>query len=123
AVEDINAMSKKGQKKWNQSFSPLQVGKKWFYDEVSKFGKLHLYEGFQTKALRDLHGLKKNGNKMATTFDAHCVDSWVIANDALNGGGVIDNQSLIQVAPIQFHRRQLHDMVPKKGGVRRRYGG
>src|SRR3989304_749474 len=35
-VEDIKAWSKKNQKKWNSSFSPLEVGKKWFYQEVRK---------------------------------------------------------------------------------------
>lgn len=123
AVEDICAMSKKGQKKWNVSFSPLMTGKKWFYDQVRKNTALHLYEGWQTKGLRDLYGLKKNKAKMSNTFDAHCVDSWVIADNALGGSGVVDEQRLIQVIPLRFHRRQLHMMVPVEGGERKRYGG
>src|SRR3990167_8143651 len=35
-VEDIKAVSKKGQKKWNKIFSPLQYGKNWFYGELRK---------------------------------------------------------------------------------------
>ena len=37
-VEGIKATSKKGHKRWNKSFSPLEVGKIWFYEEVSKIG-------------------------------------------------------------------------------------
>ena len=35
-VEDIKARTKQYQKKWNQSFSPLEVGKQWFYSEIQK---------------------------------------------------------------------------------------
>jgi hypothetical protein len=33
-VEDIKAKTK-GKRKWDSSFSPLEVGKKWFYSELS----------------------------------------------------------------------------------------
>ncbi len=32
-VEDIKAITK-GKKKWDKSFSPLEVGKKWFYSQI-----------------------------------------------------------------------------------------
>ena len=35
-VEDIKAKTWKGAKKWNSSFSPLEVGKKYFYNVVLK---------------------------------------------------------------------------------------
>ncbi|MGL5805123.1 MAG: hypothetical protein ACRC11_06740, partial [Xenococcaceae cyanobacterium] len=62
-------------KKWNLSFSPLQVGKQWFYSELEKVGELIRKEGIETKQLRDNLGLKKSKNKLAETFEAHCVDS------------------------------------------------
>src|SRR5690625_1763899 len=34
-VEDIKAHTR-GAKRWNQSFSPLQVGKQWFYDKLAQ---------------------------------------------------------------------------------------
>ena len=33
-VEDIKAKTWKNSKKWNTSFSPLEVGKQWFYDQL-----------------------------------------------------------------------------------------
>ena len=34
-VEDIKAQTK-GKPRWDTAFSPLEVGKQWFYDEVRK---------------------------------------------------------------------------------------
>lgn len=36
AVEDIKARTRIGAKRYNASFSPLQVGKNWFYKEVRR---------------------------------------------------------------------------------------
>ena len=122
-VEDIRAEIKKGQRRWNISFSPLGAGKKWFYTELAKLGRLEIKQGWDTKALRDAAGLKKSGKKMAEVFSAHCVDSWVLANWLVGGHIVPDNEQLTLVTPLQFHRRQLHYLQPGKGGVRSRYGG
>jgi hypothetical protein len=35
-VEDIKAKTWKGSKKWNTSFSPLEVGKAWFYESYER---------------------------------------------------------------------------------------
>ncbi len=35
-VEDIKASTKKQAKKWNQSFSPLEIGKQWFYYQLNR---------------------------------------------------------------------------------------
>jgi hypothetical protein len=75
-VEDIKAVSKCGKRKWNVSFSPLEVGKNWFYDELRKLGNLETKRGYETKELRDTLGLKKTSNKMSESFNAHNVDSW-----------------------------------------------
>jgi len=103
-------------------FSPLEVGKQWFYSEVEKFGNLHLKQGYETKELRDQLGLKKTSKKLAEVFEAHCVDSWVLANWCVGGHLSPDNKQLLCVAPIQFHRRQLHALQPAKSGIRRDYG-
>ena len=52
-VEDIAAVTKKGKRRWNKSFSPLEVGKKWFYSELEKIGNVYTLKGYETKELRD----------------------------------------------------------------------
>ena len=84
-VEDIKARTKQYQKQWNQSFSPLQVGKEWFYGKVREKWQLSTLSGYETKGIRDSLGLKKNSNKTAESFDAHCVDSWCLAYHVLGG--------------------------------------
>jgi hypothetical protein len=122
-VEDIKAASKKNCKKWNKSFSPLEIGKHWFYEKLSSLGKVELKQGWETAELRLQSGLKKTKKKMDAVFDAHCVDSWVLANWFVGGHIKPDNESLLLVTPLRFHRRQLHVLQPTSGGVRRLYGG
>jgi hypothetical protein len=120
-VEDIKAKSWKGSKKWNTSFSPLQIGKNWFYTELEKLVKVELKQGYETKEFRDLLGLQKIKEKTAEVFEAHCVDSWVLASSWV-GGKVPDNKQLLLITSLRLHRRQLHYLQPGKGGIRKRYG-
>ena len=122
-VEDIKARIIAGKRKWNLNFSPLQVGKNWFYTELKQFGNVHLKKGYETKALRDAAGLKKTKAKLSEVFEAHCVDSWVLANWYVGGHIIPDNNRMICVSPIRFHRRQLHVLQFKAGGMRKLYGG
>lgn len=120
-VEDIKAKTK-GQQKWDASFSPLEVGKHWFYGELARVSPVQTKSGWDTKTMRDALNLKKTGDKSAKHFGAHCVDSWVLASSAV-GGVKPDNMGIRFVTPLRFHRRQLHALQPAKGGVRRPYGG
>jgi hypothetical protein len=122
-VEDIKARTFKGAKKWNKSFSPLEVGKNWFYKEIEKIGILKTKRGYETKELRDDLGLKKNKSKLADKFECHNVDSWVLSNWCVGGHLFPDNTNIIKLIPLQFHRRQLHVLQPSKGGIRKSYGG
>ena len=122
-VEDIKAWTRKGSKRWNSSFSPLEVGKQWFYDEIEKQWTLFTKAGYETKQLRDTLGLKKSFNKKSDSFEAHCVDSWVLANWVVEGHDTPDNKNIVCIVPYQLHRRQLHRLQPSKGGKRHRYGG
>ena len=122
-VEDIKARTKQYQKKWNQSFSPLEVGKQWFYSEIQKKWELFTIQGHETKELRDRLGLKKNSNKTAETFDAHCVDSWCLAYHVIGGEPIVGNTDIFCISPLQIKRRQLHRQIPQKGGKRPRFGG
>lgn len=121
-VEDVKARTKEGKRAWNASFSPLEVGKKWFYAKLALFGSVHLKQGFETAELRKSLGLSKTKAKLSEVFEAHCVDSWVLANSLVGGHVVPDNRDILFVTPIRLHRRQLHMFVPAKGGKRKLYG-
>ena len=122
-VEDIKARTIERANKWNQSFSPLEVGKQWFYTEIKKRWKLLTRQGWETKEIRDRLGLKKSSDKLSDTFDAHCVDSWCLAYHTLGGTPIVDNTSIFCISPIPIRRRELHRQNPQKGGKRPRYGG
>jgi hypothetical protein len=122
-AEDISAVSKKGCKSWNVSFSPLEIGKNWFYDELRKLGNLEIKNGYETKQERDKLGLKKTSAKLKDVFSAHNVDSWVLANFVVGGHSAPDNTSMIRIIPLRFNRRQLHRLQFSQKGTRNRYGG
>ena len=121
-VEDIKAKTWKNAKKWNVSFSPLEVGKQWFYEEIKQLGILETKQGYETKELRDNAGLKKSSSKLDDKFECHNVDSWVLANWLVGGHVKPDNTSIIKLVPLRFHRRQLHALQPSTGGARKPYG-
>lgn len=122
-VEDIKARTWKNGRKWNVSFSPLEVGKHWFYSKVRKIAHLETKSGVDTFELRQSLGLKKSKQKLLNKFEAHCVDSWVLANWYVEGHTQPDTTQLIEVIPLEFHRRQLHRLQHAPGHVRPRYGG
>lgn len=120
-VEDIKATSWGG--KWGKTFSPLQVGKEWFYHELEKIAPVELPQGHETAEVRKQLGLKKTKNKMATVFSAHCVDSFTLAYFAVGGETNPANKDILVVTPLRFHRRQLHRLEHFSGHIRSRYGG
>jgi hypothetical protein len=119
-VEDIKAVARKNGKRWNNSFSPLEVGKQYFYAQINR--KLIVKSGMETKALRDSIGLKKLTNKSKPVFETHCVDAWVLAASE-TGAKQPTTRSLYYIVPLRWHRRQLHRLQPEKGGERKPYGG
>jgi hypothetical protein len=124
-VEDIKVRTRPGRhpsaRHWNVNFSPLEVGKNWFYDELRKIALVELRT--DTAELRDQFGLKKAKQKSAKVFESHCVDSWVLANAQVGGHTAPDNTRLLYVVPLRWHRRQLHAFQPSSGNIRRFYGG
>lgn len=121
-VEDIKAVTK-GKRRWDHSFSPLEVGKRWFYQEVGNLALVQTRQGWETKQLRDDLGLKKSNHKLAERFSAHCVDAWALAWAVVGGQAVPEQTRLLCVTPLQWHRRQLHRLQPEAGGKRKPYGG
>ena len=121
-VEDIKAKTKPDKKRWNVSFSPLEVGKKWFYSQLQSCGlTVVLMQGYETAELRKQLNLFKSKDKLSDSWDAHCVDSWTLASSKMKTVPSID-KSMLYIKPMQFHRRQLHAFQPANGGVRRPYG-
>jgi hypothetical protein len=119
-VEDIQAVTHKNGRRWNKSFSPLEVGKQYFYSQINR--KLILKTGMETKVLRDSYGLKKLKNKSKPVFETHCVDAWVLAASE-SGAKQPTTRRLYYSVPLRWHRRQLHRLQPEKGGKRKWYGG
>jgi hypothetical protein len=122
-VEDVQAVMRKGKGgKWNSAFSPVQVGKEHLYRLLHEMGvKVHLKEGWQTRELRQKHGLKKVKSKSKQSFESHAVDSWVLAA-SISGAEQPTCQRLWYVVPAVLHRRQLHRLQAAKGGERKPYG-
>jgi hypothetical protein len=123
-VEDIRAAARAGKGgKWNRTFSPLQVGKEWFYTALQQLAPVTLKQGWETKALREQLGHKKTSRKLAEVWQAHCVDAWVLAHSVVGGRTRPDNTRLMCITPLVWHRRQLHRLHPEPGGKRKPYGG
>ena len=100
-VEDVAAVSKKNCRRWNKNFSPLEVGKRWFYTAIRALGlDLYLRTGYETKELRDRFGLKKSSQKDKKTFSSHAVDAWVMAAD-ISGAEHPSEIGLYYWTPIQ----------------------
>jgi hypothetical protein len=121
-VEDIQAPTK-GQPRWDRHFSPLEVGKQWFYAELGTLAPVQTRQGWETKQLRDTLGLTKTKQKLAETFSAHCVDAWALAWAGVGGAGTPENTRLLCLTPLRWHRRQLHRLQPEQAGQRKPYGG
>lgn len=121
-VEDVKAVTK-GKRKWDASFSPLECGKNYFYGELSKLGEVVKTQGHETHEARTGLGLRKSKGKLDESFDAHNVDSWVLANMATGGHVYPENKAVLRMIPLNLRRRQLHILQFAKGGVRRRNGG
>jgi RRXRR protein len=118
-VEDIRAGTHKGKSgRWNSSFSPLEVGKLWFYNALHELAPVSITQGWETAALRDQLGFKKTGKKLAEVWEAHCIDAWALAYSVVGGSTLPDNKQLVCIAPFVWHRFQ-----PGRGGKRTPYGG
>jgi hypothetical protein len=122
-VEDIKAKTLKGKRNWNKNFSPLEVGKTYFYNIIKTYGSLVLKEGWETSEKRKSLNLVKTNKKLDKIFSAHNVDSWVLANFPFNIQIYPENIDMYYFQQIELHRRQLHMLQFSKRGKRKRYGG
>ncbi|MEQ8996151.1 MAG: RRXRR domain-containing protein [Coleofasciculus sp. B1-GNL1-01] len=129
-VEVIKARGDKG-------FSPAMVGQHWQIEQLASAGyTVHTQEGWYTSNLRKYLGLPKSKNKAEESPAAHAVDGICLAASQFMRYRQIKGRSgtflgSVAVTPCPFAvisrppicRRQLHRMIPSKGGLRRNYGG
>ena len=123
SVEDIKATTIQNAKKWNKNFSPLEIGKSWFYTELKKYYEIYTYQGYDTYEMRKNYGFKKNSSKSKKDFYTHCVDAWCLANEVVGGHTDVENTRTIYLKPIVLYKRKLHEILPKNNNFRRKYGG
>ena len=71
SVEDVQALTKTGARRWNVMFSPLEVGKKWFYEQLEALGTvLFVVQGYEVAETRRALGLVKSSDKLAERWEA-----------------------------------------------------
>ena len=115
-VEDVRFNHYK--KRWGKHFSTVEIGKTMLYDWLKRYAELVLYEGYQTKEMRDKLGLKKTSNKAKRCVESHVVDAVAMCNKYFNTSN-IDVPECYVVKPPVLRRRSLHMQNPTKVGLRR----
>jgi hypothetical protein len=124
----------------NKGFSPVMVGQKWMLIQLTDFAPVSTIFGWETANMRGRLGLEKHkADKSKQCFETHAVDGVAIAASSFvqykryhrlgeDGAQWIGDVEITK-APFfvikrpPYSRRQLHLMVPAKGGNRRKYGG
>lgn len=136
---DVDLTSGRKRAKSGKGFSAVMVGQKWAIKQLSQFATVHTRLGWQTSNLRKYLGLEKSKDKAKQTPESHANDGITLACfqfldylpfHTANGHGH-EWKGFVQVTDAPFaivkrppiSRRQLHLMVPSKGGQRRKYGG
>lgn len=126
--------------KADKSFSPVMISQKWMVEQLNLITFTTTKLGWETANLRDKLGLVKQKNhKGDAILETHAVDGIALASSYFLRYESFENTrehghiwigkvnltipifKVIRRPPIS--RRQLHLMVPAKGGVRRKYGG
>jgi len=121
----------------DKAFSPVMVGQVWQLENLADYAEVQQVEGWQTAQIRQQLGLQKQKHSKGDAILAtHAVDGVALACSAFICYGVTSTHSMgwkgsVTVQPAPFavirrppiSRRQLHLMVPAKGGIRRKYGG
>ena len=137
---DVDLTSGRKQARSGKGFSAVMVGQKWMLKQLEAFAPTVTIYGYQTSATRKHLGLIKNkADKSKAEFATHAVDGVAIAASHFIGyrkyhkagedGADWFGEVSITQAPFYvirrppYSRRQLHLMVPAKGGIRRKYGG
>ncbi|MEH1907831.1 MAG: RRXRR domain-containing protein [Nostoc sp.] len=126
--------------KGSRSFSPVMVGQKWMLTQLVAFAPVKTCKGWETSNLRNQLGLQKQKHRKGDPIPAtHAVDGVALACSEFiqyepfhttksdghqwTGSVSVTTSLFIVIRRPPISRRQLHLMVPAKGGIRRKYGG
>jgi hypothetical protein len=137
---DVDLTSGRKKARSGRGFSAVMVGQKWAIAQLNKLAPVVTIFGYGTASTRNHLGLVKNkAEKSKAEFSTHAVDGVAIASSyfvqyrkyhgmGLDGGDWFGQVGLTKanfhiIKRPPFSRRQLHLMVPAKGGIRRKYGG
>ena len=141
---DVDLTSGRKGARSGKRFSPVMVGQAYGIERMGQIAPVYTRHGWQkdgngTSQLRTALGLIKSKNKAEQTPQTHAVDGIALASgyfvqyrpfqQCRSHGHTWDGQVNITSAPFvvikrpPISRRQLHLMVPAKGGKRRKYGG
>ena len=136
---DVDLTSGRKSAKSGKGFSPVMVGQKWMLSQLKQFGNVQTKYGWETHNLRQHLGLEKSKNKAEQSKQSHANDGLTLAcyrfleykafytansyGHQWEGIVTITNSPFSIVKRPPYSRRQLHLMLPSKGGIRRKYGG
>lgn len=124
----------------SKSFSPVMVGQYWMLSQLEELRPTEQKFGWETSQFRTQLGLEKQKfHKGDAVPQTHAIDGIALAasqfikyqpfHTAFYRGHDWVGECDITSAPFAvirrppISRRQLHLMVPAKGGIRRKYGG
>ena len=127
-------------KRWGKNFSQIEIGKKWFYEELGKLiPDTRLIKGHETSVRRKQLGLSKSSNKEDRNPEAHVNDCIAMGSIIL---GIVTNSKMLSmdyntvlrqgvnfdiITRPKYSRRKLHNeephKKPNKEGIRKRFGG
>ncbi|MGL5832756.1 MAG: RRXRR domain-containing protein [Waterburya sp.] len=137
---DVDLTSGRKSARSGKGFSPVMIGQAWAIEQLNKIATIMTKFGWQTSNLRKHLGLaKQKQNKKEAIPATHAVDGITLAasefidylpfENSQGRGHCWQGQVNITDAPFfvirrpSVSRRQLHLMIPSKGGNRRKYGG
>ena len=137
---DVDLTSGRSKARSGKGFSPVMTGQKWAIEQLNNIAPVVKKLGWQTSNLRKHLGLpKQKANKKEAIPSTHAVDGICLAASQFVEYLPFENSrgrghawfGSVQITDAPFYvirrppisRRQLHLMVPAKGGNRRKYGG
>jgi hypothetical protein len=65
---------------YRRQFHAIDVSMDMLYRELEGMGRLHLYDGYQTKSAREILGLRKHHRKSMRVPESHAVDAVALAH-------------------------------------------
>ena len=137
---DVDLTSGRKKARSGRGFSPVMVGQSWLLKQLAKITPVIKKLGWQTSNLREHLNLpKQKQSKSEAVPSTHAVDAISLASSLFvdylpfensqghghcwQGKVTITNAPFFVIRRPPISRRQLHLMLPSKGGVRRKYGG